>query len=57
MQTQRTTIKNFFYFEISKIKNLKSAPLRDNTAKPAKKKNKQKKFKRRQKCTKKSKKL
>ena len=45
MQTQKTTAKNFSHPKKSKIKNLKSVFSCDNIAKPAKKKDKQKRFK------------
>ena len=45
MQTQGTTAKDFSCPEEPKTKDLKSVPLRNNLAEPAKKKNKQKRFK------------
>ena len=56
VQTQGTTAKNFSHLEEPKIKDPKSVLLRNNPAEPVKKKDKQKKFKRRQKCTRESKK-
>ena len=57
MQTQKTTAKDFFRPEEPKTKNSKSSPLRDNPAKLAKKKIKQKRFKRQQKRTNEPKKI
>ena len=45
MQTLETTAKDFFCFEESKYKDLKSVLLYDNTTELVKKENKQKKLK------------
>ena len=52
MQTQETTAKDFSYSEKPKTEDLKSVLPYDNTAEPAKKENKQKRFKRQQECIK-----
>ena len=57
VQTQGTTTKDFSYLKEPKTKDLKSVPLCDNPAEPAKKKDKQKRFKQRQKCTRQPKKI
>ena len=57
MQTQKTAAKDFSRPKKPKTKDLKSVPLHDDPAEPAKKKNKQKRFKRQQECTKKSKEI
>ena len=53
VQTQRITTKNSSHPKKSKTKDLKSVPLHDNPAEPAKKKDKQMRFKHRQERTKK----
>ena len=52
MQTQGITTKDFFHPEEPKTKDPKSVPPHDNIAELPKKKNKQKRFKCQQECTK-----
>ena len=56
VQTQETTAKDSYYLEEPKTKDLKSVPLHDNPAEPAKKEDKQKRFKRQRERTRKLKK-
>ena len=51
VQTQGTAIKDFSRPEKPKTKDLKSVPLHNDPAEPAKKEDKQKRLKRRQECT------
>ena len=51
MQTQRTSVKDYSRSEKPKTKDLKSVPLHNNPAEPAKQEDKQKRFKRQQERT------